>query len=302
MKSFRRKRYEHAGGSHPRRDCLKRLSVYLSIVCISLALVSVPACGQAEAPVWTTGDFWEYGATVRHGGIWVDFTMKVEVIGDDQISVGGTTYDCYSMVTTLEMSAQGSTVTVATKHWARKSDLADVRMEGTIEGGEIAMTYSPPLAVVWPLDVGHTWSGSSTVTTESSIGGETTETWEYSAEVKSLTSITVPAGTFETYEFHTTIVGIAYAELNFAPDVGHHARIRNAQVLGFDEPIELVDYRFQAGPEITDAWGVEVLWFAFIFAAIIIVVIVILCLYIQWKSIRSIEMPFPRPPEPPGQW
>lgn len=287
-----------------------QLVVLSIVVCmVSLTWMGVPARAEGpDVPVWTSGDFWEYEGTVQSEGTWVDLTMRMEVIGDEQVSIRGTTYDCYRLDSTVGMTAQGISFTITSKSWSRKSDLATVRAESTVLGETTTISYSPPMRTEWPLEVGLQWNGSSTTITNPPSGGETEETLNYSAEVESKTSITVPAGTFEAYEIRVTMTGTGDSHAYYAPQVGNEIRIRSSEAFGSIHPIDLVDYRFQSASEDdTDAFAglVDNLWILILIIIVVVVVVAVLAMRKRRRPALPVEMPPQQPPQeppPPPGW
>lgn len=277
------------------------LSIFVCLVSVTWASAPCRAEGP-EAPVWTNGDFWEYEGSVQAEGVEIDLTMKLEVGGTEQISVNGSIYESYRLDATVDVKMQGITLSVSMKMWTRVSDLASVRTRTTVLGETITISYDPPVPYQWPLEVGAEWSGTTTIITESSQLGDSEETVDYTAEVERTTSITVPAGTFETYEIRTTIGG-ADSYNYYAPHVGHDVRVQSSELFGTDTPIDLVDFKFGSTTPSGAEGALDLIWYILI---IIVVVVVVAVAILAWRMRRKptawpIETPPQQPPEQPPQ-
>lgn len=282
-----------------------QLAVLSILVClISVTWAAAPSRAEGpEAPVWTNGDFWEYEGSLQAEGIWVDLNMRMEVAGIEQISVKGSIYECYLLDVDVEMDMQGMTVAMTMKMWARVSDIASVRTRTTVLGETTTISYDPPVPYEWPLEVGAEWSGTTTMITESSQLGNSEETVDYTAEVERKRSITVPAGTFETYEIKVAMTGIGDSRNFYAPGVGNDIRTQSSQLLGTDAPIDLVDFKFGSttpgGPE----GALDLIWPILI---IVVIVVVVAVAILAWRMRRKpaawpIEMPPQQPAQQPPQ-
>ncbi len=152
-----------------------------------------------DSPALSVGDQW-VERTVTGGPYPSDVTTTRKVLEKDvSLVVGSTTHTTYK----LEVTSAGST----TSQWLRMSDLAAVKTYTESQYAKVTTTYETPCATDWPIAVGKSWTttcGFSTQT-ETSYGntpstGTKTETYE----VVSMESVTVPAGTFDTYKITFT--------------------------------------------------------------------------------------------------
>jgi hypothetical protein len=269
------------------------------LVSVTWAAVPCRADGP-EAPVWTDGDFWKYEGSIQAEGMTIDITMKLEVSGTEQISVKGTVYECYHMDGTASMKVQGMTLSLEMDMWARVSDIASVRVRTSVLGQTTSISYHPPVSYPWPLQVGDEWNGTTTIITQSSQIGDSEETVDYTAEVERLTSITVPAGTYETYEVRLTMQGTDSRNY-YAPEVGYDIRVRSSELFGSDSPIELVDFKFGSTTP-GGAGALDLIWYILIIVIVIVVAVAILTWRMRRKATAwPMEMPPQQPPEQPPQ-
>jgi hypothetical protein len=180
--------------------------IVLVVLCIfAVQCLAVPAAGEDEMPGWKVGDTWEYG--MSSSGVSMNMTLEVEEI--KTITVNGTDYNVYSVTNEMVASLYGYEITSQGHNYHRTTDLAIVKNEmstsfmGMSSGN--GATYNPPKKECsFPVDVGKTWSQTITEAQISYTDGEMTDYYEYETtyecRVSEMETITVPAGTFETYK------------------------------------------------------------------------------------------------------
>jgi hypothetical protein len=192
------------------------------LVLLPLFLVSSPSSAHADAPLPTlaVGNHWTYGLTATSGTLSISATLTETIVDEETITVSGTAYDAFRIVSSGSGSATGPTLTAAIAvsgySLARHSDFADiqdlVRTSFTFGGQTLTQiqttTNTPPtLPGKFPLSVGESWSYTTTTLTNTTTipsGGPptvriTTNTTSTTAVVLNLALTTVPAGTYDTY-------------------------------------------------------------------------------------------------------
>src|SRR5687767_13869664 len=103
---------------HPRRLRTLTMLVVFSVIGTFFVVSPQSAKADANAPRWTTGDFWFYVETGDP-----NHTLRVEVVGRESIrTLRGATYDAWHV---KETEITGS-IGVTTDQWIRDSDLGIV--------------------------------------------------------------------------------------------------------------------------------------------------------------------------------
>lgn len=305
------------------------------IMCLVVfSVLSGNAFGDLEKPTWSVGDKWEYNMTFTEGGM--NGTMKMEVEGTTTITVNDTNYDVYM----LEMSGSGTmSMSGMTGNWTmdgtgylQQSDLAmvktvmDMNMTMTMEypspgtyymSSSNTTTYSPPLDENdFPISVGETWTATATATSTEETSSNmpyypsgnttstTTETENY--ECLCTESVTVPAGTFNTYKIKSQEPGSNSYEIDYiSSDVGFMVKSETYNETGqLSSTMELTSYSY-AGPEeeeggIGETLGKEVGGVSILYWLIIIVIILVVIVIALVALKRKKKAPIPPvPPQTP---
>ena len=152
------------------------LPLGLVIVVVSaLLLAAQPARADAARPTWSVGDYWEYdilGAISPSGEAG---TLRLDVVGQDSLSVGAATYSTHRTNLTFNVTLLGTPYEIHGNAWFRTTDLALAKLNFSITvlgfTSSIAITNEPPLSIQWPLTAGKTWDVASTMTVVTEIPG-----------------------------------------------------------------------------------------------------------------------------------
>src|SRR5438094_10503852 len=107
---------------------------------LRVAFIGVPqgARADANAPTWTSGEFWVYtdASNPNH-------TLRVDVVGRENTrTLLGTTYDSFH---TRETESTAS-ISVTTDKWVRTSDLGVSNSTLAVFNEVIIKTFDPPQA------------------------------------------------------------------------------------------------------------------------------------------------------------
>lgn len=181
--------------------------VVVSLCAFVLLAVAAPARASTALPKWSVGDYWSYDVTSNTllgsaSGKW-----RMDVIGTDSLTIGGTTFNAYHLKDNVSMTTTfgSATVTITVKgdSWYRTSDLAPAQLKVIFSFGSSTSTTTitniPPPVYEWPLTAGATWSQSYEIKTFLDYGSITSTTFANvtkSVTVQAETSVAVPAGTF----------------------------------------------------------------------------------------------------------
>lgn len=176
------------------------------VLCMFAVLYIVPsASADVAKPDWVSGDKWEYASSEY--GITTTTTLEFEAV--KTINVNGTDYEVYSMKKEDKISMYGINLTYPGQVYYQRSDLGMVKMDQTMSilgfSTSDVTTYAPPKKdCKFPLSVGQTWTETYTEITYSTMDDEITsyyeETYTDIYTVLSQETVTVEAGTFETYK------------------------------------------------------------------------------------------------------
>ncbi len=242
------------------------------VVAVALLSVSVAPSARADTdrPTWTAGDYWVYAFSGiplggGGGGFAPNGTLRIEVIGPDSVTVGGSVYSTYhtSMEFNLTISSGGITITltITGESWYRTSDLGIAKEVLVIPdffgSGDFTttLTYAPPQEMRWPLKAGTTWTATSLITMVQ-VSGFGTNTFNYTEStafsVQAETSVTVPAGTFTTVPVRGDLTAGGYTLEFWAGSVGNAARMQSFDDSNTQQTSgDLREYRYQAGGGLT---------------------------------------------------
>ncbi|HEV8595402.1 MAG TPA: hypothetical protein VGR51_07735 [Thermoplasmata archaeon] len=247
------------------RNLVRTLALVIAVALLSVS-VAPSARADAERPTWTAGDYWLYAFSGiplggGGGGPTPNGTMRIEVIGLDSVTVGGTVYSTYhtSLLFNLTFGSGGFTITltVTGDSWYRTSDLGLAKEIIVIPdlfgsgGFTTTATYAPPQEMRWPLQAGTTWTATSLVTMVQ-VSGFGTNTFNYTEStafsVQAEASITVPAGTFSTVPVRGDLTAGGYTLEFWAGSVGNAARTQTFDDANQQQTSgDLKEYRYQAG-------------------------------------------------------
>ena len=187
--------------------------------------------GQTITPTWTVGDYWTYRTYSSYPGTPnVTGTQNLEVVSVENLGMGGRNYSTYHLV--IQESLNGTDRVYSYDQWYSTSDLGLLRERRSSPNETSSETYSPPLALRWPLEPNVTWSSTGNITVTTVYPGYPPQSYTtpYSIRfsVESSRQLTVPAGTFE-------VIPILQGDPSngvvryWSPSIGNYARIDSLQ-------------------------------------------------------------------------
>ena len=216
------------------------LAAFVALAILGVAFIVVPqgARADANAPTWTSGDFWVYtdASNPNH-------TLRVDVVGRENTrTLLGTTYDSFH---TRETESTGS-IGVTTDKWVRTSDLGVVNSTVTLFNVVSITTFDPPQAQAsFPLSAQKSWTVTLNVSIKIGGGQVFSASTSVSAQVEGESDVVVPAGTFHSFSIRA-LGGGAYAKLYYSDQAGYWSKKEtyNAQDQKTSE-MDLSSYRYQ---------------------------------------------------------
>src|SRR5438477_640529 len=155
------------------------LAAFVAIAILGVAFIVVPqgARADANAPTWTSGDFWVYtdASNPNH-------TLRVDVVGRENTrTLLGTTYDSFH---TRETESTGS-ISLTTDKWVRTSDLGVVNSTVTVFNVVSITTFDPPQPQAsFPLSAQKSWTVTLNVSIKIGGGQVFTASTSASAQVE----------------------------------------------------------------------------------------------------------------------
>jgi hypothetical protein len=291
------------------------------VVGLMVTLLAMPAVVSAEitVPELSSGDKWTYEIEMEEEGMEFngDWTYKVK----GEKTVAG--YEVYDLsldgdgTVEMEIPSVGTAVmdfTVDGYRYLRISDLATVKesmnleMSTSIAGIELSIemflegSYSPPLNDFgFPLDVGKEWNFTLTYGSSSTfvmtMGDDTnsetesdTSTESYSFKCESKESITVSAGTFESYKVKQIEDDDDYIYTYISEKTGLFVK---SEMYDDEGDLQMV-MELKSYSKGQDAFAIMDYWWLLI---LIIIVVVALVAVAAVRSRRSKEEIPPPPPE-----
>jgi len=279
------------------------------VVALALALlgvVSLGASGNAaatqNAPSWSTGNQWVYSST--SGGTTATLTMTVRE--QTSLTIGSTTYTVWHVAATSSTSTGGSSFSITLDEYYTTDGLKIAKTNGTLPFvGAITSTYNAPYPlVVFPLNPGNSWSGSSQETTQSAFGTSTT-TYNWNGTDMGEQSVTVPAGTFTAAVVWSKVGGSAPSVYYYSEAVGWAVRIDGYTSGGrYTGSLNLTSYNYSPG-----FLGISnVVWIVLLVVALIVIIAAVLMLrrrprapYPMQQPQQSYQQPYQPPYQPPPQ-
>lgn len=221
---------------------LRILAMCVIVAVVGAIFVAMPqrARADANAPRWSSGDFWLYADVSNPNN-----TLRVEVVGRENTrTLLGTTYDTFHV---RETTTSGS-VGLTTDTWVRDTDLGIVNSSFTTPIFNVVTitTYDPPRTLaMFPLSALKTWTVALNVSIKIGNGQVNTASASFSAQVEGESDIAVPAGTFHSFSIRA-LGGGAYTKLYYSDQAGYWSKRENynAQDQKTGEMV-LTDYRYQ---------------------------------------------------------
>jgi len=282
------------------------LPLGLVIVVVSaLLLAAQPARADAARPTWSVGDYWEYdilGAISPSGEAG---TLRLDVVGQDSLSVGAATYSTHRTNLTFNVTLLGTPYEIHGNAWFRTTDLALAKLNFSITvlgfTSSIAITNEPPLSIQWPLTAGKTWDVASTMTVVTEIPGfppgTDTSLVTATALVGADETVVVAAGTFTATPLRQTAPDGNYSKSYWSDETGNSVEEKSYNSTGAEtSSMELRSYSYTPPSGTAGADTILGLpWYLWIVFVLIGVFAVVAFLMIRRKP----PMPMPVPPGPP---
>lgn len=193
-----------------------------AVICLAIVLMLIPIMGlncdsdgdngneneneheneevlTGQLPILQTGDEWT-SMIISNG---IEYTLTIEVTGEDVING----IDCFIVEASFDPS-YGGTVDSTTLNY-NKETMLSIRAQTSGESMDMpyivtgSYSYEFPGAPRYPREAGKEYEVIETLTTSTTITGETTTETEvntYIYRVEKIEEITVPAGTFKCFK------------------------------------------------------------------------------------------------------
>ena len=193
-------------------------------------------------------------------------------------------------------SSGGSSFSFTLDQYYTTNGLRLAKTNGTLPIlGSVTSTYDAPYPlVVFPLNAGNSWIGTSQETTQSGFGTSTT-TYQWNGTVLAEQPVTVPAGTFTAARIWSKPGGSAPAVYYYSEQVGWAVRIDSYSSGGrYTGSMNLTSYSYSAG-----FLGISsVVWIVLLVAALVIIVAAVLLLRRRPRAPYPMQPPYPQPQQP----
>ena len=272
----------------PRSLRILAMALTSALLVGGFAVVPQGARADANAPRWSSGDYWVYVDVNNR-----NHTLRIDAVGQENVqTIRGTTYEAFHF---KETDSTGSAALI-TDSWVRPSDLGLVKTSATIFNVVTVFTFDPPQSQAYfPLSRLKSWTVVMTVSTHfGGFWGNATATLSF--QVDNEIDVTVPAGTFHSFSVRT-IGGGAYAKAYYSEQPGYWSKKETYDAQDRKTGgMELAQYRY--------SWNTTLL----IIVIGAIAAIAVLVIGLLWrKRKRSIGLPGgPQPsqmysPPPPPQ-
>jgi hypothetical protein len=181
------------------------LAVFL-LVLGTFVFAAPRASAQGAAPAWSIGDYWEYAGNGDIMGSEYNLLTRFEVKERTTITVRSTPCETFHLTMRMNMTAGSISESITYDYWVRTSDLADVKFEMDYLSIQLNVTYDPPQRMFnFPLSGDQTWSSTSTMTISGMGMPPSSSTITNGYQVSGPQKVTVPAGTFDS--FNVTMTG-----------------------------------------------------------------------------------------------
>jgi hypothetical protein len=150
-------------------------------------------------PTWNIGEYWTYRGSSYPGIPNNAGTENLQVVSVETLAMEGRNYSTYHVV--IQESLNGTERVFSYDRWYTTSDLGLLRERMSSPNHTGSMTYSPPLALRWPLAPNATWRSTGNITFTDEYLGYPPQSYRtpYSIQFSTEPSrqLNVPAGTFE---------------------------------------------------------------------------------------------------------
>ena len=269
----------------------------IASVLLLAGTVRAPLTNSMEAPSWSAGDFWVYRFnSTFEGSAFLNGTLRADIVGVQNQTVRGIAQDLVVVETGGSGSLEGAFETPSGNVSAHGSwnltgeqlfneasrkivkTLIRISAAGHVDVLDVPFTLqwtnstsNRVVADAWryPIPVGYTGSvtlnssmnedlflvfdSNPPLIVNSSVETEVT----LAVSLLSTSTVTVPAGTFETYGVRETWTDGSVETFDYAPAAGNNARTQTFNSTGTEvSRTELVSYRYQASmpPNTIGTW------------------------------------------------
>lgn len=284
---------------------LASILVVSVLVLGSFMILSPGAKAQGSAPTWSIGDYWEYSGSVDISGTIYSVIVRLQVKEKLTLAIDTSEYESFNCTVTIAVSSGGTSFTLTSYIYLRTSNLAMVKTYQSFMGFTTVDTYDPPQETFqFPLSNGQTWSSTSTRNTTLGGGhGTTTVTNDFS--VSGPTSVTVPAGTFNTFTVtETPRGGGSPGRIYYSDSIGYAAKL-NGSVMGLSMTLgmdlDLKSFNYQNA-----SMGSLLIILMIVIVLVVIIVAVLFAVMRSRQRRRGVYVPPPssaygQPPQGPYQ-
>jgi len=283
---------------------LSSILVVSMLVLGSFIILSPGAKAQGSAPTWSIGDYWEYSGSVDISGTMYSVIVRLQVEDKFTLAIDTSEYESFNCTVSLAVSSGGTSFTLTSYIYLRTSDLAMVKTYQSSMGFTSVDTYNPPQETFqFPLSDGQTWSSTSTHNMTS--GGHTyTTTVTNDLSVSGPTSVTVPAGTFNTFMVtETPRGGGSPGKIYYSDSIGYAAKL-NGSVMGLSltlgMDLDLKSFKYQSA-----SMGSLLIILIIVIVLVIVIAAVLFAVMRSRQRRRGVYVQPPSSPygqPPPGQY
>ncbi len=231
---------------------MRKLASILGVAVLvlgSFVILAPVAKAQGNSPTWSIGDYWEYSGSVDISGAMYSVIVRLQVADKFTLAIDTSEYESFNCTVTIAVSSGGTSFTLTSYIYLKTSNLAMVKTYQSFMGFTTVDTYNPPQETFqFPLSNGQTWSSTSTRNTTSG-GSHVTSTLTNDFSVSGPTSVTVPAGTFNTFTVtQTPRGGGSPGRIYYSDSIGYAAKL-NGSVMGLSltmgMDLDLKSFKYQ---------------------------------------------------------
>jgi hypothetical protein len=245
------------------------------------------AAAAQGAPSWSTGNQWTYSTKLLNTPV----TIVMAVKGQTSLTIGSTTYPVWNLNVSTTATSGGGSISFYEDVYLTVDGLKQAQTHSSFIAPTTS-TYNPPQPqFVFPLAPGNSWNGTTNVTTTTN-SGTTSSPQSYSGTVTAEQTITVPAGTFTTEVVRTPASGSTYTLTYYSEQVGNAVKMEDYLLGSLTGSENLTAYSYSPG-----LFGISnTVWIIVLVVALILIVAAVVLLR------RRPRMPYPMPPQQPGQY
>ncbi|MGQ9469375.1 MAG: hypothetical protein ACUVTD_06065 [Nitrososphaerales archaeon] len=264
-----------------RKGIRKILAISLILSMIPSAILVSYVSAQAQKPSYSIGNKWEY--RIEYLDSEISGTITREIVEELSVTIDAEEYECFKIKVWQLVQIDETNSSLDMNLYLLKSDLSVVKSDfELVQGGNIQqitnITYSPPLKeIIFPMDVGDIWWANATKTETVEFpplphpfNGPFTKTSQFSQNfsVVRRETVTVPAGTFDTFVIEYETPDVIYEEY-YSSMAGGSVR-ESVYDKSWNEKIRivLIDYNYAPPGGLIDWW----IWLVIGIVAVVIVV------------------------------